>query len=70
MVEVILKEKNITKFIIEVNQEEFKNAIKEAYNENKGSFQIPGFRKGKVPLKIIEANYGKEVFMKMQLILL
>ena len=62
MVEVISKEKNITKFIIEVNQEEFKNAIKEAYNENKGSFQIPGFRKGKVPLKIIEANYGKEVF--------
>lgn len=47
MVEVILKEKNITKFIIEVNQEEFKNAIKEAYNENKGSFQIPGFRKEK-----------------------
>lgn len=47
---------------IEVSYEDFEKEIQKAYNKNKGRFNIPGFRKGKVPRKIIEANYGEGVF--------
>lgn len=45
-----------------VKAEDFQKAVKEAYQKNGKQFNIPGFRKGKAPRKIIEANYGKEVF--------
>lgn len=47
---------------IEVSYEDFEKEIQKAYNKTKGRFNIPGFRKGKVPRKIIEANYGEGVF--------
>lgn len=40
----------------------FKNAITFVYNKNKNRISIPGFRKGKAPLQIIENYYGKEFF--------
>lgn len=36
--------------------------MKKAYNKKKGSFNLPGFRKGKVPMYIIEKEYGAGVF--------
>ena len=50
------------KMTIEVVAEEFDKAIKAAYNKQKGSISIPGFRKGKAPQNVIEKMYGKEVF--------
>ena len=50
------------KMTIEVAAEEFDKAIKAAYNKQKGSISIPGFRKGKAPRHIIEKMYGAEVF--------
>ena len=50
------------KMTIEVAAEEFDKAIKAAYNKQKGSISIPGFRKGKAPQNVIEKMYGKEVF--------
>ncbi len=55
-------EKNMAKLTVEVPAEQFQDAIKTAYNKNKGRFSIPGFRKGKAPLAMIEKMYGVEVF--------
>lgn len=55
-------ENNMAKLTIEVSAEEFEKAIKDAYNHNKGRFNIPGFRKGKAPLNMIEKMYGAGIF--------
>ncbi len=55
-------EKNMAKLTIEVEAEKFTEAIKKAYNKNKGKMNVPGFRKGKVPQAMIEKMYGPEVF--------
>jgi len=55
-------EKNMAKLTVEVPAEKFEAAIKTAYNKNKNRFNIPGFRKGKAPLSMIEKMYGVAVF--------
>ena len=55
-------EKNMAKRTIEVPAEEFDAAIKNAYNKNKNKFSIPGFRKGKAPLAMLEKMYGAGIF--------
>lgn len=45
-----------------VTWDRFNEELQQAYLKNRASFNIPGFRKGKAPRKIIEANYGKEIF--------
>ena len=55
-------EKNMAKLTIEVPAEEFDAAIKNAYNKNKNKFRIPGFRKGKAPLAMLEKMYGAGIF--------
>lgn len=59
-----LLEKDRVKFTVEVSEEEWKNALTKAYEKNKGKFQIEGFRKGKVPRKVIENMYGVGVFFE------
>lgn len=60
--EVKSKENNEVKFEAVIGQEKFEQAVTEAYNKNKSKFNIPGFRKGKVPRKMIETQYGEGVF--------
>ena len=55
-------ETNIYALEIALEGEEFKKAVSNAYNKNKGRYNVPGFRKGKAPRHIIETYYGKEVF--------
>lgn len=55
-------ENNIAKLRIEVDPEKFEEGMKYSYNKNKSRINIQGFRKGKVPRKVIEAQYGPEVF--------
>ena len=60
--ELIKKEGNKVTFNLTVDNDKFEAAVNKAYNKNKGKFNVQGFRKGKAPRKLIEAQYGKEVF--------
>ncbi len=61
-VKSIEKEKNRATVTVEVEAEQFEQALNKAYLKNRKSIQLPGFRKGKAPRKIIEGMFGKEVF--------
>ena len=58
------KTKNANEVKIEVTVEasKFDEAIKKVYFQSAKYFNIPGFRKGKAPLQIVEKYYGKEIF--------
>ena len=56
-------EKSQVKFTIEINEAEVEAAIQEAYNKNKSHYKLEGFRPGKVPRKVLEAEFGKDVFL-------
>ncbi len=64
MTEILKKENNKVYFDIEISAEELKKQELEVYKKNKSSIQIPGFRKGHAPLRIIEQFYGKGVFLE------
>ena len=61
-VQVEKLEKNMAKLTIEVSAEQFKDAMQKAFNKNKNRFNIPGFRRGKAPMSMIEKMYGEGVF--------
>ena len=58
------KTKNANEVKIEVTVEasKFDEAIKKVYFQSAKYFNIPGFRKGKAPMQIVEKYYGKEIF--------
>ena len=55
-------EKSMAKLTITVSAEDFEAAMVKSFNKNKNSINIPGFRKGKAPRKMVEKLYGPEVF--------
>jgi len=55
-------EKNMAKLTIEVTAEELEKAIQGAYLKQKGKINMPGFRKGKAPRKMVEKMYGVGIF--------
>lgn len=57
-------ETNIYTLEVSVSGEDFNKAILQAYNKQKNKIQLPGFRKGKAPLKMIEKFYGEGVFFE------
>ncbi len=56
-VQVEKLEKNMAKLTIEVSAEELEKAIESAFQKNKNKISVPGFRKGKVPRKMVEKMY-------------
>ncbi len=56
------KEKSIVAITIEVSHEEFEADVNNAYKKQKSKISVPGFRKGKVPRKIVESMYGSMYF--------
>ena len=59
---IIGKEGNVVKFTFKSTPEMLEEGMKYSYKTNKDKFLLPGFRKGKAPRKIIEAQYGEAVF--------
>ena len=55
-------EKSMAKLTIEVSAEEFEKAVDTVYKRQRNRIQIPGFRKGKAPRKMIENMYGAGIF--------
>ena len=53
---------NEVKIEVTVEASKFDEAIKRVYFQSAKYFNIPGFRKGKAPLQIVEKYYGKEIF--------
>lgn len=53
---------NEVKLELTVEAEKFDEAIKKVYFKSAKYFNIPGFRKGKAPMNIVEKYYGKEIF--------
>ena len=57
-------EDNKVRLDVEVDIDEVNEALEQAYKKVRKDVSLPGFRKGKVPRKVLEANYGKEVLHK------
>jgi trigger factor len=55
---------NEAKFSIEFTADEFENAQIEVYKNNRKQFSVAGFRKGKVPRRLIEMHYGEDIFFE------
>ena len=53
---------NEVKLEITIEAEKFENAMKKVYFKNAKYFNIPGFRKGKAPMNIVEKYYGAQIF--------
>ena len=58
-------EHNMAKVTIEVEAAKLDDAIKQAFNKKKGQFNVPGFRKGKVPFQS-QKNTELKSSMKMR----
>ncbi len=52
---------NKVKLEVEVPEEEVEDALQQAYKKVVKDVNLPGFRKGKVPRKVLEAKYGPEI---------
>ena len=57
-------EKSMAKLTIEVSAEDFDKAIDDVYRKQRSKMNIPGFRKGKAPRKLLEMYYGAGVFLE------
>ena len=62
IVKSVEKENGMAKLAIEIEKDQFEPALQRAYLKNRGKIQVPGFRKGKAPRKVIEGMYGASVF--------
>lgn len=57
-------EHNSAKLTVTVDAKDFEKATDKVYQKRKGSFNLPGFRKGKAPKAMIEKFYGPEIFFE------
>ena len=61
-VENIKDKANEVKLKFTVEAQKFEEAIQDVYKKNAKYFNIPGFRKGKAPFKMVEKAYGIQIF--------
>ncbi|MEZ0164335.1 trigger factor [Kineococcus sp. LSe6-4] len=52
------------KFTVEVGYDELKPSLDKAYKSIAGQVQVPGFRKGKVPPRVIDQRFGRAVVLE------
>ena len=61
-VKSIEKNGNQATIVVEIDKELMESGVQKAYLKERKKIQLPGFRKGKAPRKMIEALYGAHVF--------
>ena len=54
--------KNEVKLTFNIEAEKFEEAMKKVYTKTSKYFNIPGFRKGKAPMQLVERQYGSAIF--------
>ena len=54
--------KNEVKLTFNIEAEKFEEAMKKVYSKTAKYFNIPGFRKGKAPMQLVERQYGSAIF--------
>ena len=54
--------KNEVKLTFNIEAEKFEEAMKKVYVKTAKYFSIPGFRKGKAPMQLVERQYGSAIF--------
>lgn len=58
------KDVNVVKFEVKVEAQKFNEALTRSYKKNMNKFNVPGFRKGKVPMAVVKKYYGIEVLLE------
>ena len=58
------RDKNTLTITFKVSAEDFAGFEKRAYEQNKGKYNVPGFRKGHAPKHVLEQRYGKGLFFE------
>ena len=58
------REKNTLTVTFKLTAEDWAAFDKRAYEQNKGKYNVPGFRKGHVPRNVLENRYGKGLFFE------
>ena len=53
---------NEVKLSFEIEAEKFDEAMKKVYSKTAKYFNVPGFRKGKAPMQMVEKQYGASIF--------
>ena len=53
---------NLTTIVVEIDKELMESGVNKAYLKARKNIQLPGWRKGKAPRKLIESIYGAHVF--------
>lgn len=61
-IKIVSKSELVSEIKIKIDAKEWQNAIEKVYEKAKGKYEIQGWRKGKVPRRVIEQNYGNTVF--------
>ena len=64
VISVEKKEKSTVELTIQVEAEAFEAAVQKVYLKQRNSINVPGFRKGKAPRKMIESMYGTGIFFE------
>lgn len=62
MSEIIRTENGKVTLDLHISPEDYVKALESAYRRLGGRYNIPGFRNGKAPRKVIEKSYGLDVF--------
>ncbi|MCL2396459.1 MAG: trigger factor [Defluviitaleaceae bacterium] len=55
-------EENLVKITLTISPQRFEEGLHHAYLKNRNQIALPGFRKGRAPRKMIEMQFGREIF--------